>query len=298
MPLFHKLTFAAFIVLTGTLHAVACPDRASAIAAIEAQDRTTAATLQERVAIDPKCDDAFRLWLDEGVARLTFQAGIEAPTPEQKAQLLTRSLSYFSHWRTYVALADVAIAQGDRSEEARQLQLAINQLNDGPSRHAASDSEIKEIFDRAVVAVSLADEVVSAPRTRSGDMGGIFSTQVRGFVVEELPFPIEYVFDSAEMTPRGESNAQVMLEHLLSANPPAILLEGHTDPKGDDSYNLALSLKRAEAARDFFVEKGFTGKVSVAGLGETMRIMPPPAGVDQDTAEHHQLERRVVLIRE
>ena len=157
---------------------------------------------------------------------------------------------------------------------------------------------MRRVFDRAVGAVALADGVVEAPRTRSGKLGGIFNTQVRGFVFEELPYPIEYEFDSFQMTQRGLQNAEVMLEHLLSNQPASIVLEGHTDPTGEANYNLTLSLQRAQAAQTFFEDGGFVGVVSVEGRGESMRIDPDLHNVAFDSAEHHQLERRVVLIRE
>ena len=83
--------------------AVACPNRDPAIAAIDAGNFALAVGLQERIAVDPACDDAFRLWLDEGVARLAFQAGQAAADPAEQARLYTQSLNAFAHWRTYVA---------------------------------------------------------------------------------------------------------------------------------------------------------------------------------------------------
>ena len=35
-----------------------------------------------------------------------------------------------------------------------------------------------------------------------------------------------------------------------------VLIEGHTDAKGADSYNLPLSQKRANAVKDWLVKKG------------------------------------------
>jgi len=34
-------------------------------------------------------------------------------------------------------------------------------------------------------------------------------------------------------------------------------LVGHADPRGDEEYNLALGERRANAAKDFLVEKGY-----------------------------------------
>ena len=52
-----------------------------------------------------------------------------------------------------------------------------------------------------------------------------------------------------------------------------IRIEGHTDERGDDDYNMRLSQSRAEAVRDFLVEEGVaTGRLVAQGFGETRPI--------------------------
>ncbi len=55
-----------------------------------------------------------------------------------------------------------------------------------------------------------------------------------------------------------------------------VRIEGHTDSKGSDSYNLTLSQKRADSVKRWFLEKGAQGKVvfTTKGHGESKPIAP------------------------
>jgi peptidoglycan-associated lipoprotein len=51
------------------------------------------------------------------------------------------------------------------------------------------------------------------------------------------------------------------LAAFLAAKPAALLtVEGHCDERGTTEYNLALGQKRAEAAKDYLVKSGVSGK--------------------------------------
>ena len=48
---------------------------------------------------------------------------------------------------------------------------------------------------------------------------------------------------------------------------------GHTDSTGDEDYNMGLSVRRAEAVRDYLVSRGIDSSIiDVSGLGETSPI--------------------------
>jgi outer membrane protein OmpA-like peptidoglycan-associated protein len=294
----QKFILSTTLCLMCTLgtQALACTDREAAVAAVNAGDFGLAETLQQNVSVDPACDDAFRLWLDENLARHYFALAQGAQTADAKRTALNQSIGYFPHWRSYAALADLAAAQGDRGEEARLLQVSINQMNDGPEHHSFTQEEAQEMLNRASTAMLLADTVVEPPRTRSGTPGGIFIENLRGFKVKEVALAIEFDFDSATMTEKGAGYAQQLLVHVLERSPEKIVLEGHTDPVGAADYNEALSLKRAEALRDFLVGEGYGGTVDVIGRGESKLPKPGP-GITPDSPEHYQAARRVVLIR-
>lgn len=67
-----------------------------------------------------------------------------------------------------------------------------------------------------------------------------------------------------------------------------VLVEGHTDSRGDDQYNLELSMKRVRQIERLMHQIGVPEeRVSVIGYGETMPQF------DNETEEGMQKNRRV-----
>ncbi|MCL4792713.1 MAG: OmpA family protein, partial [Gammaproteobacteria bacterium] len=69
-----------------------------------------------------------------------------------------------------------------------------------------------------------------------------------------------------------------------------IEVRGHTDSRGADDYNLGLSRRRAEAVRNYLIEKGTPAeRLTAVGIGEADPI------ADNETEEGRALNRRVSL---
>ena len=119
---------------------------------------------------------------------------------------------------------------------------------------------------------------------------------IRGFVVERVPVPITFHTGSAEFTEKGRHAAADMVEYLTMQNPGRITIAGHTDPRGDESYNLALSRRRAEAVAHYLRMQGFAGQVQVVAKGESERFaVDDPSAYTRE--QRWQMDRRVELIR-
>jgi outer membrane protein OmpA-like peptidoglycan-associated protein len=70
-----------------------------------------------------------------------------------------------------------------------------------------------------------------------------------------------------------------------------LLVEGHTDSRGDDAYNLQLSESRAAAVRTALVNRGLAGdRVRVKALGESYPV------ADNESASGRQQNRRVEIV--
>lgn len=68
-------------------------------------------------------------------------------------------------------------------------------------------------------------------------------------------------------------------------------IAGHTDSKADDSYNMTLSQRRAEAVRDYLISKGIdANRLTAKGYGEANPV------AENDTAEGRFKNRRVELM--
>lgn len=103
---------------------------------------------------------------------------------------------------------------------------------------------------------------------------------------------IYYDFDKHNIRP----DAAAILDELVRTmrdNPTLkIELSSHTDSRGSDEYNLALSQRRAQAAVDYLVGRGIARDRMVAqGYGETMLVNECSNGVPC-SREQHQANRR------
>jgi len=70
---------------------------------------------------------------------------------------------------------------------------------------------------------------------------------------------------------------------------PQILIEGHTDASGSDAYNERLSLRRAQAVRDYLITRGVPADwLQTRGVGRSA----PLKADDPGAAENRRVEFR------
>jgi len=65
----------------------------------------------------------------------------------------------------------------------------------------------------------------------------------------DLSADVLFDFDRAELKPAAEGTLDHLLTVVNSRPNAAVAIEGHTDLRGDDAYNQALSQRRAESVR-------------------------------------------------
>jgi outer membrane protein OmpA-like peptidoglycan-associated protein len=103
----------------------------------------------------------------------------------------------------------------------------------------------------------------------------------------------DLLFDTnrAELTPGGMRTVQKVADILTQHTERNVSIEGFTDSTGTDSYNLDLSLRRANAVRLALIEMGVPAERIVAhGNGKEYPV------ASNDTASGRQLNRRVEIV--
>jgi OmpA-OmpF porin, OOP family len=83
------------------------------------------------------------------------------------------------------------------------------------------------------------------------------------------------------------------LAKTLEGNPAIRLVEiqGHTDERGNDAYNLELSDRRAKSVQQYLVEKGIDAKrLTAQGYGETQPL------INERSERAYQKNRRVAFL--
>jgi peptidoglycan-associated lipoprotein len=103
---------------------------------------------------------------------------------------------------------------------------------------------------------------------------------------------IYYDYNDAKIIKESEDDLNY-LKTIMDDNPTIVIeLSSHTDSRGSDDYNLKLSQRRADAARDYLIKKGVApDRIVAKGYGETQLLNKCANGVDC-TDEEHRLNRR------
>jgi len=105
---------------------------------------------------------------------------------------------------------------------------------------------------------------------------------------------ILYDFDSAELTADSRSKIDRGILNTMRENPGIVVeISSHTDDKGDDSYNLDLSQRRAESVVSYLTGRGIEPDRMVAkGYGELKAIAPNTNEDGSDNPEGRAKNRR------
>jgi OOP family OmpA-OmpF porin len=148
----------------------------------------------------------------------------------------------------------------------------------GEGDRMLSDKMVVDNFVRDVFYIEVPDEPVAlpAPEVRAEQVivrGAYFD--VNSYVVKPAVWGaiFQLVYDRYAKNPNAK-----------------VLIEGHTDSSGSESYNWTLSENRAKAVRDYFVSKGLPAdRMLTTGYGESA-----PA-ISNATPEGRAINRRVVI---
>lgn len=134
------------------------------------------------------------------------------------------------------------------------------------------------------------------------DLGGkVQDLQVRETetaVVIELAADVLFEFDKADILPEAQAALQQVAALIRERAKGAARIEGHTDSKGSDDYNLNLSRLRAEAVRDWLVQRESLNEVrfTTHGLGETKPVAANTSPDGSDDPAGRRRNRRVEII--
>jgi outer membrane protein OmpA-like peptidoglycan-associated protein len=119
---------------------------------------------------------------------------------------------------------------------------------------------------------------------------------LEGATVERVGEGIKITFDSgilfdvdkSNLTPDAQQNIRELAETLKKYDDTNILVEGHTDATGSDSYNQSLSERRAQSVMDYATSIGVDrSRFQIKGYGESQPV------ASNDTEAGRRENRRV-----
>ena len=104
---------------------------------------------------------------------------------------------------------------------------------------------------------------------------------LKGATIERVGEGIKITFDSgilfpvnfSDLTETSKQNLRELSETLKKYEDTNILIEGHTDSTGEDSYNQTLSEKRAGSVASYLKATGVAGaRITTVGYGEKQPV--------------------------
>ena len=112
-----------------------------------------------------------------------------------------------------------------------------------------------------------------------------------------LSADVLFDFDSSTLRPAASGKLGEVAAVLKEYPKSPVSIEGHTDGKGTDSYNQALSERRAASVKRWLVDTGGieAGRIDTKGFGKAKPIAPNTKPDGSDDPEGRQKNRRVEI---
>lgn len=218
-----------------------------------------------------------------------------APVGERPSDLAARALP--GSWLAPApegagAGAEAAPAPGGAASE---LVSVLRPAENFPVSHLAQAQPAGGLAPAGLTSIARLDEVDSSLRARTDELLTRFGArQEDGRIIVSLPGDVLFDFDRAEIRPDAEP-VLAQLAEILTAFPDApVVIAGHTDAKGSDDYNMALSGRRAEAVLAWLAGQGVAaGRMDTEAFGESRPVAPNAHADGSDDPAGRQLNRRV-----
>jgi len=214
---------------------------------------------------------AEQTWEDEGDS---FRAKDRAYVAMRKAQLaevqarIMQADKESAQWRHQAEVSEARMIARARNEASR----AKEELASERQRREEAERSAQEAYDKLA-------------------KFGTVSADQRGTVIS-LSGSLLFASGKSALMPAAKRRLKEVADAILENDPKAqLLVEGHTDSTGSAQLNDALSLKRAQAVRNYLVSKGIPRQqIEAQGFGFSRPI------ADNSTPEGRANNRRVEIV--
>ena len=130
-----------------------------------------------------------------------------------------------------------------------------------------------------VLLVITATLILSACSTakKSGNIDGDVYTgkETVKYLASGVPDRVFFATNKSSLTTASRATLRKQANYLRKKKNLNVTIEGHADERGTREYNLALGERRANAARDYLMTYGISGKrISVISYGKEKPINP------------------------
>jgi outer membrane protein OmpA-like peptidoglycan-associated protein len=166
-----------------------------------------------------------------------------------------------------LAEAQTADARKETADARQQADTARQEATTAQEAAARAQAEAERIRKKAEAEVNRLEEAL-------GQVGETRRTAL-GLVMNLGSDHLKFEFDKAELRPEDRELLSRIAGIIMTSHDYTISVNGHTDDVGSDSYNQALSERRAQAVRDYLVKAGLRPEIlTVQGHGKSLPLVP------------------------
>lgn len=132
----------------------------------------------------------------------------------------------------------------------------------------------------------------------SGEITAFRVEQTATQTIIEIASDVLFAFDKADLSPEAPAQLHRAAELIRQGGSGPIEVRGYTDTHGEDTYNLALSERRAVAVADWLANEARidTARLRPRGYGEADPVAPNEGSEGNDYPEGRALNRRVTIV--
>lgn len=218
-----------------------------------------------------------------------------------------RSFAYVAQRRAELAMVQGSIQAQRNSRAALEKQheeLQDSQRETAERQLDATQEQMKNLHAQMYTQSAHAKAALNASaaeleRERERTQAALASLEKIAQVKEEargtvltLSGQVLFLTGKAELLPAARDQLQQVAKALIdNGDNRSIVIEGHTDSRGDEAMNMQLSRERADAVRLFLIDAGVPAdRLTSVGKGEAAPI------ASNDTPEGRANNRRVEIV--
>lgn len=234
----------------------------------KARELNPAGLHEAKVALD-RAETAFQ---EEPGSANTVDLAYLALRRAQRAEYEAKNIDW--QQRRVAALNHATQAQAKAAEKTKtELVQTKEQLQGERAARLAAETRTKDVLNQLVAANAAA-----------------VKEEPRGTVIS-LSGGVLFTSGKSELLPGAQNSLGQIAEAIAAQSDKKVLVEGHTDSRGGDESNLALSRARAASVGSFLISRGVpTERVTTNGLGSSRPV------ADNNTPEGRANNRRVEIV--
>ncbi len=136
-----------------------------------------------------------------------------------------------------------------------------------------------------------------ADNARSSAMVGIPYTPLVQNPKGGESIALYFEYDQTILHPRAQAQLNIVASILKASPSKKLKIGGHTDAKGSDLYNVALSQRRAATVKQYFLDQGVPPpQVETVGFGKALPLSPNANPDGSDNPEGRSRNRRAEIL--